>query len=189
MNPTATYHLASGEKIVVELLPLYAPNTVNSFIYCAKNGWLNNHKIQRIVPGKWIDLSYSAFHHKECKYLIPNEFALHPEIKPLDSLPGCMCMGGYGDHGLAGCEPFFPLTSQPSHKGVYPVFGKVTEGMRRLRRLEKVATRPVRLPNLEIEINEPIDPEIITKVTLDLHGVEYPEPIKVDTDWIPPTWK
>ena len=83
MNPTATFYMANGKKIVVELLPESAPNTVASFIWCAGHGWLDNHAIQRIVPGSWVDLSYEAFHHKECAYLIPNEFTLHPEITPL----------------------------------------------------------------------------------------------------------
>ena len=54
-------------------------------------------------------MSYTAFGHKEMQYLIPNEFALNPDVTPLDSHPGCVCMGGYGDAGLASCEFFFPL--------------------------------------------------------------------------------
>ena len=189
MNPIATFHMANGKKIVVELLPQAAPNTVNSFISCAKKGCLDNHAIQRIVPGNWVDLSYSAFHHDECKYIIPRESVLHPEIEPLDSHPGCVCMGGYGDEGNAGCEPFFPLRDCPDHKGIYPVFGKVIEGMDELYRLEKVPTKPVPFPYPGVEVNEPVEPEIILKVELELHGVEYPEPVKMPGNWIPETWK
>ncbi|MBQ3394160.1 MAG: peptidylprolyl isomerase, partial [Oscillospiraceae bacterium] len=78
---------------------------------------------------------------------------------------------------------------QPTHKGVYPVFGKVLEGMDELYRLEKVPTKPVKGPFEGMEINEPIEPEIIEKVTLELFGQTYPDPVKVDTDWIPATWK
>ena len=170
MNPTATFYMANGKKIVVELLPESAPNTVASFIWCAGHGWLDNHAIQRIVPGSWVDLSYEAFHHKECAYLIPNEFTLHPEITPLESHPGCVCMGGYGEMGLAGCEPFFPLRDCPEHKGVYPVFGKVIEGMDEIYRLEKVDTKPVPFPYPGVVVNEPLKPEIIEKVVLDLKG-------------------
>jgi len=83
MNPIATIYMANGKNIVIELLPAHAPNTVASFIYAAKNGFLDNHAIERIVPGNWIDMSYSAFDHDECKYLIPNEFKLNPHIEPL----------------------------------------------------------------------------------------------------------
>ena len=100
-NPKATLHMANGADIVIELLPEAAPNTVNSFIYAASHGYLDHHAIERIVPGNWVDVSYTAFGHKELQYLIPNEFALNPDVTPLDSHPGCVCMGGYGEAGLA----------------------------------------------------------------------------------------
>ncbi len=188
MNPIATIYMANGKKIVIELLPEYAPNTVNSFIYAAKNGFLDNHAIERIVPGNWVDISYSAFDHDECKYLIPNEFKLNPAITPLDSHPGCVCMGGYGENGLASCEFFFPLRDCPDHKGIYPVFGKVLEGMDEIWRLEKVETRPVENFPAPIEVNKPVEPQVMEKVVLDLKGKAYPDPVKVDTDFLPPTW-
>ena len=77
-NPKATLHMANGADIVIELLPEAAPNTVNSFIYAASHGYLDHHAIERIVPGNWVDVSYTAFGHKELQYLIPNEFALTP---------------------------------------------------------------------------------------------------------------
>lgn len=88
-NPKATLHMANGADIVIELLPEAAPNTVNSFIYAASHGYLDHHAIERIVPGNWVDVSYTAFGHKELQYLIPNEFALNPDVTPLDSHPGC----------------------------------------------------------------------------------------------------
>ena len=39
-HPTATLHMANGSKIVIELLPEAAPNTVNSFIYAASRGFI-----------------------------------------------------------------------------------------------------------------------------------------------------
>ena len=71
-HPTATLHMTNGSKIVIELLPEAAPNTVNSFIYAASRGFMDHHAIQRIVPGNWVDVTYQAFGHKECQYLIPN---------------------------------------------------------------------------------------------------------------------
>ena len=188
MNPIATLHMTNGKKIVIELLPESAPNTVNSFIFAAKGGCLDHHAIERIVPGNWIDMSYTAFGKKECQYLIPNEFELNPDVIPLDSHPGCVCMGGYGDAGLASCEFFFPLRDCPEHKGVYPVFGKVLEGMDEIYRLEKVETVPVDFPIEGVEVNEPIVPEIIDKVELELFGIIYPEPIRVENPELPVCW-
>lgn len=189
MHPKAILHMANGRKIVIELLPEAAPNTVNSFIYVASGGYMDHHVIQRIVPGNWVDVSYTAFGHKESQYLIPNEFVLHPELEPLDSHPGVVCMGGYGEAGLAGCEFFFPLRDCPEHKGIYPVFGRVVEGMDEIWRLEKVPTRPVDFPIPGVEVNEPLEPEVIERVELQLHGVNYPAPVRMEQQKLPPCWK
>ncbi len=188
MNPIATLYNANGSKIVIELLPKYAPNTVNSFIYAASHGYLDHHALERVVPGNWIDMSYTAFGHKEMQYLIPRESELHPELEPLPSTPGCVCMGGY-DNGLASCEFFFPLRDCPEHKGIYPVFGRVLEGMEEILRLEKVPTEPVTdFPFESVEVNRPIEPQILDHVELELFGEEYPEPIRLQTDDIPACW-
>lgn len=50
MHPIATLHMKNGKKIVIELLPESAPNTVNSFIYVASRGYMDHHAIERIVP-------------------------------------------------------------------------------------------------------------------------------------------
>ena len=188
MNPKATLHMANGSKIVIELLPEHAPNTVNSFIYVAAKGLMDNHAIQRIVPGNWVDVSYTAFGKKEAQYLIPNEFQLNPQVVPLDSHPGVVCMGGYGEAGLASCEFFFPLRDCPDHKGTYPVFGRVLEGMEEIWRLEKVETVPVDFPIEGVEVNEPVEPQIIVRVELELYGETYPEPVKVENPDLPVCW-
>ncbi|MCI8823599.1 MAG: peptidylprolyl isomerase [Lachnospiraceae bacterium] len=186
MNPIATLHMENGSRIVIELLPESAPNTVNSFLYAAKGGYMDHHAIERIVPGNWVDISYTAFGRKECQYLIPNEFTLHPKVVPLDSHPGVVAMGGYGEAGLAGCEFFFPLRDCPEHRGVYPVFGKVLEGMEEIRRLEKVETvRVTDFPIEGVEVNRPVEPQIIDHVSLQLFGQEYPEPVRVQEPVLP----
>lgn len=190
MNPVATLHMANGRQIRIELLPESAPNTVSSFIYAASRGYMDHHAVERIVPGNWVDVSYTAFGKAECRYLIPNEFVLHPEITPLESHPGVVAMGGYGEAGLAGCEFFFPLRDCPEHKGIYPVFGRVLEGMDEIRRLEKVKTVPVTdFPVEGVEVNRPVNPEIIDHVSLELFGQDYAEPVRVPNPKLPPCWK
>ena len=162
MNPIVTIYMKNGAKIVLELLPEAAPNTVRSFLYAVSTGCMNGHAIERIVPGNWIDVSYTAFGAERCRYLIPNEFELHPEIEPLASHPGVVCMGGYGEAGLASCEFFFPLRDCPEHRGIYPVFGKVLDGMEELYRLEQVETVPVTDYPIEgVEVNRPVEPQVI----------------------------
>ena len=189
MNPTATLHMANQTRIIIELLPEYAPNTVASFIYAASHGVFDGHAIERIVPGSWIDISYTGFQKREGQYLIPFESDLHPEITPLDSDVGCVCMGGYGELGEAGCEFFFLLRPCPEHKGVYPVFGKVISGLEEILRLEHIEIRPVEdFPIAGIEVNTPVHPEIIDHVELDLKGVSYPDPIRINEGVLTPSW-
>lgn len=128
MNPIATLYMKNGSKIVIELLPESAPNTVNSFLYVASRGYMDQHAIERIVPGNWVDISYTAFGKKECRYLIPNEFELNPAVVPLDSHPG-------------------------------------------------------------VEVNRPVEPQIIDHVELELYGQSYPEPVRVKNPKLPPCWE
>lgn len=190
VNPTAIIRMKSQNQIFIELYPLSAPNTVNSFIKCVHMGIYDNHAIERIVPGSWIDMSYKGFSRKEARYLIPYESQLHPEIESLESKSASVCMGGYGDLGLAGSEFFITLRDCPEHKDIYPVFGRVLKGLEEVERLGKVPVRPVEnYPTPGIEVNEPIVPEIIEKIELNLKGYAYGEPIMVEHRKLPECWK
>ena len=49
-------------------------------------------------------------------------------------------------------------------------------------KLEKEELKPVQSPEglEDIEINAPVEPVIIEKVTVDTFGIQYPEPVKLD---------
>lgn len=191
MNPIATIKMKNGSRIILELLPKAAPNAVNSFISLAKKGCYDNHLIERIVPGSWIDISYTAFRKIECQYLIQNDLERgsteeHPKVEP-----GMVIMGGYGREQVSGGEFVFPLRRCEELDNMYPVFAKVKEGMNEIYRLEKIDTFPVEYkydPN--IKINCPIEPEIIESIVVDTYGIDYPEPIKLDVtkDQLPKAW-
>ena len=188
-NPIALIHLSDGGIITMELLPEAAPNTTASFLWAASHGWLDHHAIERIVPGSWVDVSYRAFGHDECKYLIPNEFSLNPFLTPLPSRPGCVCMGGYGDAGLSGCEFFFPLRECPEHLGIYPVFGHILSGMDEIMRVAQVPIKRIYPKGCDgVEINEPLEPQIIDHIGLELRGYHVHEPAKMDVQNLPACW-
>ena len=188
-NPFAVIHMKNGARITIELFPEAAPNTVASFVYAASQGWLDHHAVERIVPGNWVDVSFTAFGREECRYLIPNEFSLHPEIRPLPSEPGCVCMGGYGEAGLAGTEFFFPLRECPEHLGVYPVFGRVTEGFEEVIRLSRVETRPFVHPVCpEVAINIPLEPQVMENIRLELNGYQIHRPVLMKEQKLPGNW-
>lgn len=56
-HPTATLHMASGSKIVIELLPEAAPNTVNSFYLCGIPGIYGSPCDSKNCPGNWVDVT------------------------------------------------------------------------------------------------------------------------------------
>jgi len=189
-NPAASIIMKNGAKIVLELLPENAPNTVKSFLYGVRHHVYDHHEIERIVPGSWIDLSYSAFHCEAAKYLIPPEQKVSPQAHLLPVTEGTVAMGGYGELGLAGCEIFFPLRDCPELTGTYPVFGIVREGLEELHRLEKEETLPVTdYPYPDVIINRPVRPQIIDHVELELFGAEYADPERVDHHELPLCWK
>lgn len=135
-------------------------------------------------------MSYSGFGKKEGQYLIPYESELHPEIPPLDSHFGCVCMGGYGKMGQAGCEFFFPLRDCPEHKGIYPVFGRVLSGEEELLRLKSVELEPVTdYPYPGIEVNRPKQPQVVTQVKLRLYGYQPEPPVTLSREELPECWK
>ena len=189
-NPNAIIYMENGSQIKIQLLPEAAPNTVRSFLWAAGRGVFDGHEIERIVPKDWIDVSYTGFRKREGQYLIPYEYQLYPKITPLPSDFGCVCMGGYGELGQAGCEFFFPLRPCPEHKGIYPVFGQVLEGKEELLRLKALDLEPVTTyPNPEIEVNRPVIPQRIDRVEVELFGVEYPEPVRLEGKELPECWR
>lgn len=185
-HPIATITLENGKEIICELYPEEAPNTVNSFIYLAKLGVFDNYKIQRVVPGWVLDVSYTAFGKEVAKYLIPNESRSQGFPNMLKLEPGTIAMGGYEPDEIAGGEWYFPYTSE-NLDGRYPAFGKVLSGWEEVERIEKVPLRPV--PTRQnLEINEPITPEIIRSVTVETFGVDYPEPVRYTDHELPFNW-
>ena len=50
-NPLVTFEMENGGKIVAELYPEVAPNTVNNFISLVQNGFYNGLIFHRVIPG------------------------------------------------------------------------------------------------------------------------------------------
>lgn len=186
-HPVATMIMEHGAKIVVELCPEAAPNTVNSFIYLANRGCFEHYAIQRIVPGYVVDISHSAFGRAECKYLIANESRSHGVPNHIRVEPGVIGMGGY-QAGIAGGEFFFPLGFHDNIDGNYPGFGYVREGWPEIERWATVELKPIHLPHTpEMKVNEPVTPIVIREVRVETFGQNYPEPRKLTVE-LPPGW-
>ena len=176
-NPLATMTLCTGEVLRMELYPEIAPNAVASFVYLANRGIFDNYPIERVVPGWVLDMSYHAFHNREACYFIPNDVKSGRFLK---AEFGTVGLGGYGAPEIAGGEFFFPLADCPAITGNYPIFGRVTEGLQALRRLEAVETYPVPYPGQpDVKINTPVSPEFIRSVRVETFCVDYGAPRKL----------
>lgn len=185
-RPMATIEMESGANIVIELYPDEAPNTVNSFLYLAKQGAFDGAAIERVVPGWVLDVSYTAFGKDICKYLIPNESRSQGFANNLKVEPGVIAMGGYGPDEIAGGEFYFPYTSDKLD-GFYPAFGKVLSGWDEIERIASLLLLPV--PNdMNIAINVPEIPQCIKCVRVETFGQEYPPPQRYTDRPLPVNW-
>lgn len=185
-NPISVIRLSDDSEICLELYPEIAPNAVASFIYLARKGVFDNYPIERIVPGWVIDMSYHAFHNIEACYFIPND-AKNGQY--MEATFGTVGLGGYGAPDIAGGEFFFPLADCPAITGSYPIFGKVTDGLDVLRRLENTETYPVPFPGEpDVKINTPVYPVFIKNVSVETFGIEYGEPTRLDNIEKPIFW-
>lgn len=188
-HPVAMMIMENGARIVIELYPQAAPNTVNSFIYLANQGCFDNYAIQRIVPGYVADISYSAFGRAECKYLIANESRSHGAPNKIRVEPGVIGMGGY-PQGIAGGEFFFPLGYHEKIDGHYPGFGYVREGWPEIERWGTVELKPIPWPyDPEMKVNQPLAPIVIREVRVETFGEDYPPPQKLAKAPLPPNWQ
>ncbi len=189
-RPQATILMDNGAKIVIELYPEQAPNTVNSFIWLARRGCYDNYAIQRIVPGWVADMSYTAFGREDCKYLIPNESRCQGVDNTLPMDVGSVGMGGYAIDEISGGEFFFPLAYSKKLDGRYPAFGLVRSGLEEVMRWERVELVPVEpAPGLKFEINRPVQPLIIRSVQIETWGVNYDEPGRLRGHELPYYWR
>lgn len=181
-NPTATIEMSSGKQIIIELFPQNAPNTVNSFIWTAKNGFYDNQEITRIVPGFVVQPSYTNFENPKLNYIIDGEFAANDFRKGIKNDTGCVAMGGDGRKIASCCCFYFTMEYHSRLDGYYPVFGKVTEGWDEVKRIESVETVPVKTDMPGVEVNRPVNPEIMVKVSVETFGTEYPDPVFLKAD-------
>ena len=122
----ATIKTAKGD-IIAELYPKDAPQTVNNFVFLARDGFYNNLTFHRVVPGFVIQGGDPLGTGTGGPgYNIP------PEIKAKHTL-GALAMartsGPAATTPSSGSQFYITLAPQPGLDGQYTVFGQVTQGM------------------------------------------------------------
>lgn len=166
-NPVVTIEMDNGKKIVAELYPQVAPNTVNNFISLVKKGFYDGLIFHRVIPDFMIQGGDpDGVGTGGPGYGIKGEFSENGVKNDLLHKPGVLSMARAGDPDSAGSQFFIMVAGDPSLDGKYAAFGQVLEGM-------DVVDEIVSQPR---DSERPTNPMAMKKVTVDTKGKSYPEP-------------
>ncbi len=120
----ATLETEKGD-IVVELFADKAPETVNSFVFLAREGFYDNTTFHRVIPGFVVQGGDpTGTGTGGPGYRFSDEF--HPDLTH-DSV-GVLSMANAGSN-TNGSQFFITLAPTPNLDGRHAVFGRVVEGM------------------------------------------------------------
>ena len=171
-NPIVTFEMENGGKMVAELYPEIAPNTVNNFISLVQSGFYNGLIFHRVIPGFMIQGGCpDGTGMGGPGYTIKGEFANNGvKTNTLKHTRGVLSMARAMHPNSAGSQ-FFIMVEKAHHlDGQYAAFGKVIEGM-------EVADAIV---NTQTDWNDkPKTDQRMKSVTVETFGVDYPAPKKV----------
>lgn len=170
-NPIVTFEMQDGGKIVAELYPDIAPQSVYNFIALANAGYYDGLIFHRVIPGFMIQGGCPNGNGMGGPgYSIKGEFSQNGVKNDLVHDRGVLSMARAMDPDSAGSQFFIMVEKAPHLDGQYAAFGKVIEGM-------DVADAIV---SAKTDWNDrPREDQRMKSVTVDTFGVDYPEPEKV----------
>lgn len=167
-NPKITIEMQNGKKIVAELYPDKAPNTVNNFLSLAKKGFFDGLIFHRVIKGFMIqggDPLGKGTGGPE--YSIKGEFAMNGFKNDLKHTRGVLSMARAFMPDSAGSQFFIMHEDAPHLDGQYAAFGKVVEG---IEVVDEIAS-------VKVDFSDrPLNEQKIKKVCVETFGMEYPEP-------------
>lgn len=170
-NPIVTIEMEDGGKMVAELYPDVAPNTVANFVSLVQKGFYNGTIFHRVIPGFMIQGGDpQGTGTGGPGYEIPGEFTANGFQNDLKHDKGVLSMARTMDPDSAGSQFFIMVDEAPHLDGQYAAFGKLTEGL-------EVADAIVNTPRSSWN-DKPKTPQRMKSVTVDTFGVDYPEPKK-----------
>lgn len=169
-NPIVTIEMENGDIIKVELYPDVAPNTVNNFISLVKKGFYDGVIFHRVIRGFMIQGGCpDGTGMGGPGYSIKGEFSQNGFKNDLAHEPGVISMARTMMPNSAGSQFFIMHEKSPHLDGAYAAFGKVIEGLENVNKIAETKTSFG---------DKPVKPQVMKKVTVELFGEEYPEPIK-----------
>ncbi len=163
-NPKATIVITDEKKIVVELYPGIAPNTVNNFIEIAQSGYYDGLIFHRVIKNFMIQGGCpDGTGLGGPGYSIKGEFTDNGFENKLLHEKGVIAMARARELDSAGSQFFIMHKKKTSLDGLYAAFGKVIEGIEYVDEIANVKTDAGDKPENDV---------LIQKITVDLNGYE-----------------
>lgn len=121
---SATIEMEEGGAIVVDLFPDAAPETVNSFVFLAREGYYDGVTFHRVISGFMAQGGDpTGTGTGGPGYNVPDEPNEHKHEA------GTLAMAKTAAPDSAGSQFYITLAPQPHLDGGYTVFGQVREGL------------------------------------------------------------
>ncbi len=165
-DPVATIKLKNGKKIIVELYPDKAPNTVANFIELANSGFYDKLSFHRVISGFMIQGGDPLGNGTGGPgYSIKGEFSENGFAQnDLKHERGVISMARSQPFNSAGSQ-FFIMHADASYlDGSYAAFGKVVKGMDAVDAIASAKTGAN---------DRPVEEQLIKSIRVDTKDVEY----------------
>jgi peptidyl-prolyl cis-trans isomerase B (cyclophilin B) len=170
-NPQVTILMEDGGKIIIELYPQIAPNTVNNFLYLVQKGFYDGLTFHRVIPGFMIQGGDPEGNGMgDPGYSIKGEFSSNGFKNDLLHEAGVISMARAADPDSAGSQFFIMVEDAPHLDGEYAAFGKVIEGMEEVKSIVSVKTD---------FRDKPLKKQKMKTVKAELFGQNYKEPERI----------
>jgi len=170
-NPVVTIEMEAGGKIVAELYPEVAPQSVRNFISLASQGYYDGLIFHRVISGFMIQGGCpQGTGMGGPGYCIKGEFTMNGVKNNLSHKRGVLSMARAQAPNSAGSQFFIMHADGDFLDGQYAAFGAVTEGIEVVDAIAAVKTNSQ---------DRPLNEQKIKSITVETFGEEYPAPEKL----------
>ncbi|MBC5997402.1 peptidylprolyl isomerase [Romboutsia ilealis] len=164
-NPIVTIEMENGKKIVAELYPNIAPNTVKNFVSLIEKGYYNGVGFHRVIPGFMIQGGCPNGNGMGGPgYSIKGEFTNNGFTNNLKHERGVLSMARTMVPNSAGSQFFIMHQTSPHLDREYASFGRVIEGMDVVDEIANTRTD---------RMDKPKEPQVMKTVTVETFGQDY----------------
>ena len=168
-NPIVTITMENDEKIVLELDPTVAPNTVANFISLVEDGFYDGLIFHRVIPDFMIQGGDPKGNGSGGPgYSIEGEFSENGFENNLKHERGVISMARTNDPNSAGSQFFIMVKESSQLDGKYAAFGNVIEGME---------TVDAIVSSERDRADKPLKDQKMKTVKVDTNGFDYPDPV------------